>query len=194
MVDVEIGDAKRALHQLRADLEKRAVLGTAQAAAQATARRIEDRIPEALHAVQLPDFAAKLGLVDQKTLQQAEDRAANRGFVGGFLVGALVGAVLALIFAPRRGAETRDLIAHTASDVTERVASVVPGGDSVSEAIDSLKAKATDAAAKVSETIAQEKTEAEDAIAEAQDEVAEQADDAEARGEDAARDPDSTAG
>lgn len=194
MVDVEIGDAKRALHQLRADLEKRAVLGTAQAAAQATARRIEDRIPEALHAVQLPDFAAKLGLVDQKTLQQAEDRAANRGFVGGFLVGALVGAVLALIFAPRRGAETRDLIAHTASDVTERVASVVPGGDSVSEAIDSLKAKATDAAAKVSETIAQEKTEVEDAIAEAQDEAAEQADDAEARVEDAARDPDSTAG
>ncbi|MGN6484633.1 MAG: YtxH domain-containing protein, partial [Thermomicrobiales bacterium] len=126
MVDVEIGDAKRALHQLRSDLEKRAVLAGAQHAAQAAARRIEDRIPDTLHAVQLPDFAvAKLGLVDQKALQQAEDRAANRGFVGGFLVGALVGAILALIFAPRRGAETRDLIAHTASDVTEKVTGVV---------------------------------------------------------------------
>ena len=184
MVDVELDDAKRIIQQLRADLEKRAVRTTAQT----VARRLENKLPDVdLSAVRLPALnAARFGLIDQETLQKAEDRAANRGFVGGFLIGAVVGAVLALIFAPRRGAETRDLIAHTASDVTDKVASVVPTGDSVGGALDSLKAKASDAATKVSETISQQKAEAEDAVAEAQDELAEQADDAEELAEEAA--------
>jgi len=195
MVDVELGDAKRAIQHLRADLEKRAVRSSAQAAAHAAARHLEDRLPDVdLSAIKVPGFnPARFGLVDQATLQQAEDRAANRGFVGGFLVGALVGAILALIFAPRRGAETRDLIAHTASDVTEKVTGVVPGGETVSEAIDTLKAKATDAAAKVSETISHDKDEIRDAVAEARDEAAEQADDAQALAEEAAEDLDAKA-
>ncbi|MGI8405236.1 MAG: YtxH domain-containing protein [Thermomicrobiales bacterium] len=63
--------------------------------------------------------------VDWDLIQQREDRAATRGFLGGFLLGALLGAVLALVFAPRRGAETRETIAHAAGDVKDKATSLV---------------------------------------------------------------------
>lgn len=41
--------------------------------------------------------------------EKREKDAANEGFFGGIMLGALLGAIIALIFAPRRGDETRQL-------------------------------------------------------------------------------------
>jgi gas vesicle protein len=45
-----------------------------------------------------------------------------------FLAGAGIGAVLALLFAPKSGKETRDLIARTAADSREYLSSKVTEG------------------------------------------------------------------
>lgn len=57
--------------------------------------------------------------------QQREDEAEGRGFVGGVLLGAIIGAVLALIFAPKSGAETRQLVSDTASELTHKAEDAV---------------------------------------------------------------------
>lgn len=57
--------------------------------------------------------------------RKREDDAASRGFVSGFLLGTLVGVVLALIFAPRRGEETREFVAHTAVDLKDKATDLV---------------------------------------------------------------------
>jgi len=63
--------------------------------------------------------------VDLNFLLKREEEAASRGFLGGFLLGALIGAVLALVFAPRRGEETRELVAHTAGDLKVKATDLV---------------------------------------------------------------------
>lgn len=50
-----------------------------------------------------------------------------------FLAGAGIGAVLALLFAPKSGRETRDLIARTATDSREFITSKVNEGRQVVE-------------------------------------------------------------
>ncbi len=75
------------------------------------------------------DLSALRGLslddVDLNFLRKREEEAASKGFLGGFLLGALVGAVLALVFAPRRGEETRELVAHTAGDLKVKATDLV---------------------------------------------------------------------
>lgn len=57
-----------------------------------------------------------------------EDEAETGGFFGGFALGVIVGAVLALIFAPQKGDETRQLVTeramHLKDQATEFVAQV----------------------------------------------------------------------
>ena len=59
------------------------------------------------------------------------------GFVGGLLLGVVLGAILALLFAPKSGHDTREMVAQTVGDLKDRV-----GGDAsnvqadVSEAVD----------------------------------------------------------
>lgn len=86
----------------------------------------------------------KLKDVDWNIVRQREEDAASKGFLGGLFVGALIGVVLALIFAPRRGEETRELVADAASDLrhkaTDLAQQTMPaaangGGDS-SQAMD----------------------------------------------------------
>jgi gas vesicle protein len=50
-----------------------------------------------------------------------------------FLAGAGIGAVLALLFAPKSGRETRDLIARTATDSREFITNKVSEGRQVVE-------------------------------------------------------------
>lgn len=50
-----------------------------------------------------------------------------------FLAGAGIGAVLALLFAPKSGRETRDLIARTATDSKEFLANKVTEGRQIVE-------------------------------------------------------------
>jgi gas vesicle protein len=126
--------AREVARQLRKRLDPAALAGRVDLS------MVADRIPKQV-------------ILGSPAVREAEARAANRGFVGGFLAGAAVGALLALIFAPRRGAETRDLIVHAASDVGEKVSGVVAHGDAVSEAIDTLKSKAEDAMKGVSGTL-----------------------------------------
>ncbi len=58
--------------------------------------------------------------LDLNILRQREDDAANRGFFGGLFLGILLGVVLALIFAPKRGDETRAAVAEAAGDLRHR--------------------------------------------------------------------------
>lgn len=74
---------------------------------------IKDRLPK--------DF----DLSDLNLLRQREDEAASRGFLGGFLLGVLVGAVIALVFAPKRGEETREMVADAAGDIKEKASDLV---------------------------------------------------------------------
>lgn len=79
--------------------------------------------------------------VDLNFLRKREEEAASKGFLGGFLLGVLVGAVIALVFAPRRGEETRELVAHTAGDLkvkaTDLVHQVRSDGDGTVEPVTS---------------------------------------------------------
>lgn len=74
-----------------------------------------------------------LSLDDLNFLQKREEDAASKGFLGGFLLGAIVGAVVALIFAPQKGEETRELVAGAAGDLkvkaTDLVHQTMPNGD-----------------------------------------------------------------
>ena len=49
--------------------------------------------------------------------REREDTATTSGFFGGMVLGALLGVVLTLVFAPRRGDETRALLASAAGEV-----------------------------------------------------------------------------
>ena len=44
------------------------------------------------------------------------------GFVGGLLLGMVLGAILALLFAPKSGVETRELVTSTVGDLKSKVA------------------------------------------------------------------------
>jgi gas vesicle protein len=57
---------------------------------------------------------------DMDFLREREDVATTRGFFGGVLLGALLGIVLTLVFAPRRGDETRAVLATAAGDVAHK--------------------------------------------------------------------------
>lgn len=63
--------------------------------------------------------------LQQLDAQKREEEAANEGFVGGLLLGMVVGAILALIFAPKTGSETRELVAETATDLKHRAEDLV---------------------------------------------------------------------
>lgn len=65
------------------------------------------------------------------------------GFVGGLLLGMVLGAILALLFAPKSGQETRELVTHTVGDLKGKVAGepgfvqdeiIEPVGDTVDSA------------------------------------------------------------
>ena len=58
-------------------------------------------------------------------LKEREDHAATQGFVGGLLLGTLLGIVLALVFAPRRGEETRAAVANKAVDARDLAVNLV---------------------------------------------------------------------
>lgn len=68
-----------------------------------------------------------LGKLKQLTLreQQREEEAASEGFLGGMLLGIVVGALLALIFAPKTGSETREMVAGTASELKHKAEGLV---------------------------------------------------------------------
>ncbi len=59
--------------------------------------------------------------LDWNIIRQREDEAASRGFMGGFVLGVIVGALLALVFAPRRGEETRELVKDKATELVHQV-------------------------------------------------------------------------
>lgn len=63
--------------------------------------------------------------IDLNFLRKREEEAASRGFLGGFLLGVLVGAVIALVFAPRRGQETREIVAGAAGDLRGKATDLV---------------------------------------------------------------------
>lgn len=44
------------------------------------------------------------------------------GFVGGLLLGVVLGAIIALLFAPKSGEQTRELVASTVDDLKGKVA------------------------------------------------------------------------
>lgn len=75
----------------------------------------------------LDKVKSALGLnnVDLAQMHKREDEAAAKGFIGGFLLGLIVGGILALIFAPKRGEETRDMVADRAAQVKDKASDLV---------------------------------------------------------------------
>jgi len=67
----------------------------------------------------------KLNDLDLHFLRQREDHAATQGFLGGMALGILLGVVIALVFAPRRGDETRAAVANTAVAVKDKAVGLV---------------------------------------------------------------------
>lgn len=60
--------------------------------------------------------------------QKREQKAEGEGFLGGLLLGIIVGAVVALIFAPKSGSETREMVAGTAADLKHKAEDLVGQG------------------------------------------------------------------
>ena len=52
------------------------------------------------------------------------ERDSGTNFVVGFFFGALVGAAIGLLYAPKPGRETRDIMRHKADEATEKVREV----------------------------------------------------------------------
>ncbi len=75
----------------------------------------------------MPDM---LDHLDFHLLREREDHAATQGFAGGLVLGILLGVVLALVFAPRRGEETRAAVAHLAQEAREKTTHLVTRGAS----------------------------------------------------------------
>ena len=72
--------------------------------------------------------------IDLEQLEQLkrEDEAESSGFFGGFALGLIVGAILALVFAPMRGEQTREMVAERAVQLKDKAADLVAqarGGD-----------------------------------------------------------------
>lgn len=63
--------------------------------------------------------------LEQFDAQKREEDAASEGFVGGLLLGVIIGAILALIFAPKKGSETREMVADTATDLKQKAENLV---------------------------------------------------------------------
>lgn len=53
---------------------------------------------------------------------QPEPEDNDGGFVGGLLLGMVLGAILALLFAPKSGEETREMVTSTVGDLKSKVA------------------------------------------------------------------------
>ncbi|MGB3305470.1 MAG: YtxH domain-containing protein [Thermomicrobiales bacterium] len=113
-----------------------------------------NRARHQLEQMDIARYLPKNATVDWDFIHEREERAASRGFLAGVALGALVGAVLALVFAPRRGAETRETIAEAAGDLKEKATEFVghareqasePGAN-VSDFQSKLEEKVSDAA------------------------------------------------
>ncbi len=74
--------------------------------------------------------------LDFHLLREREDHAATQGFAGGLALGILLGVVLTLVFAPRRGDETRAAVAPAAHEVKEKTTNLVTRGASSDEETD----------------------------------------------------------
>lgn len=57
--------------------------------------------------------------------KKREEEAATEGFIGGLILGAVLGAILALIFAPKSGSETRQMVAGTAAGLKNKAEDMV---------------------------------------------------------------------
>lgn len=67
------------------------------------------------------DQLPKVRITTEPPAQQHNDG----GFVGGLLLGVVLGAIIALLFAPKSGHETRELVAQTVTDIKDKVVSEV---------------------------------------------------------------------
>jgi len=83
------------------------------------------------------DLRPKLNSQGGKLMSDGSDRLSKLAY---FLVGGGIGAVVALLFAPRSGRETREIIAQRATESRERVLSASRNvGDRVTTYIDKGK-------------------------------------------------------
>jgi gas vesicle protein len=73
---------------------------------------------------------------------------------GAFVLGGLIGAVLGLLFAPRPGSETREMLTERANDYWGQAGEMYATGvDKVSEVVDTSKVTATEKSEQLREKI-----------------------------------------
>lgn len=58
------------------------------------------------------------------------------GFIGGLLLGVVLGAILALLFAPKSGQQTREMVVQTVGDLKDKVAGETSATSEIAEAVD----------------------------------------------------------
>ncbi|HWV35651.1 MAG TPA: YtxH domain-containing protein [Thermomicrobiales bacterium] len=63
--------------------------------------------------------------LEELDARKREEDAANEGFLGGLLLGVVIGAIIALIFAPKSGSETREMVADTATGLKHKAEEMV---------------------------------------------------------------------
>ncbi len=83
-------------------------------------RKARRRLPE----LDTKKARKRLSEIDLEALRR-EDEATNNGFFGGFGLGLLVGAILALVFAPMKGEQTRELVTERAVQLKEKATDLV---------------------------------------------------------------------
>lgn len=67
------------------------------------------------------------------------------GFVGGLFLGVVLGAILALLFAPKSGQDTREIVAQTVGDIKDKVAGEEGGPQvDISDTVDVADVEAED--------------------------------------------------
>jgi len=85
---------------------------------------------------------------------------------GAFLLGGLIGAVLGLLFAPRSGKETREMLTERANDYWGQAGEMYATGmDKVSDVVDSGKATATEKSEQLREKIDEARTRLQEQVA-----------------------------
>lgn len=88
------------------------------------------------------DQLPKLRLTTQPAIQPQQH--SEGGFIGGVILGIVLGAILALLLAPKSGHDTREIVAHTVSDLKDKVAGDDDDGIDIGKVVDVAEEEAED--------------------------------------------------
>lgn len=78
------------------------------------------------------------------TTQPPAEEHSEGGFIGGLILGVVLGAILALLFAPRSGHDTRELVSQTVNDLKDKVSGDAENDVQIQDVMDVADQEAQD--------------------------------------------------